>query len=448
MQQFKTLEPTFMTTTTKHSDSLTSTLLEAYKDIQFTLAASSLRNEGRDLLQRIGLPANKEEEYKFTPISKKIEGTITRFSHAIPSENVDQKTVDENLIPGLDCHLLVFNNGKLERNLSNFDTSVLSLISFADLLEGKMEEQVGKIAKANKDPFVALNQVAFQEGTWLEVAAKTVLEKPVYILQLIQATQEGETVHPRSYIQVGKNAKVTFIENVVSLDDSPYFLNGVTEINVGENSQVDFYRVQDESKAALEVNNTEINVPRDATFNSAVISLQGKMIRNNLSINLLDSNSLGNMYGIYMLNGQTHVDNHTNVDHTMPHAESNELYKGILADHSRGVFNGKIFVRQDAQKTNAFQQNNNILLSEDAVVNTKPQLEIWADDVKCSHGCTTGQLDEEALFYLRSRGISKENSRGMLLYAFAGEVLEKINNENFRDYCIGLIQQRLGTHYA
>jgi Fe-S cluster assembly protein SufD len=274
-----------------------------------------------------------------------------------------------------------------------------------------------------------------------------VVEKPILILQFVQASPEGETVHPRSYIQVGKNAKATFIEKVVSLDESSYFLNGVTEINVGENAQVDFYRLQDESKAALEVNNTEVNVPRDATFNSAVISLQGQMIRNNLSINLLDSNAFGNMYGLYLLHGHTHVDNHTNVDHTKPHSESNELYKGILADHSRGVFNGKIFVRQDAQKTNAFQQNNNILLSEDAVINTKPQLEIWADDVKCSHGCTTGQLDEEALFYLRSRGISKESSRGMLLYAFAGEVLEKINNEIFRDYCIGLIQQRLGSHY-
>lgn len=436
-----------MTTITKHSDSLTTTLLEVYKDLQQVLPASSLRNEGIELLQSKGLPANKEEEYKFTPISKKIEGVISNFSHANPSENVGKQTIAENIIPGLDCHLLVFNNGKLEKNLSNFDTSAVSVLSFADLPTEKIAQQVGKIAKANKDPFVALNQVAFQEGTWLEVAPKSVLEKPVLILQCIQASPEGETVHPRFYIQVGTNATATFIEKVVSLDDSAYFLNGVTEINLGENSHVDFYRLQDESKSALEVNNTEVNVPRDATFSSAVISLQALMIRNNLSINLVDSNSIGNMYGLYMLNGQSHVDNHTNVDHTKPHAESNELYKGILADHSRGVFNGKIFVRQDAQKTNAFQQNNNILLSEDAVINTKPQLEIWADDVKCSHGCTTGQLDEEALFYLRSRGISKENSRGMLLYAFAGEVLEKINNESFRDYCIGLIQQRLGSHY-
>lgn len=153
------------------------------------------------------------------------------------------------------------------------------------------------------------------------------------------------------------------------------------------------------------------------------------------------------MFGIFLLNGKTHVDNHTNVDHTIPHAESHELYKGILADQSRGVFNGKIFVRQDAQKTNAFQQNNNILLSEDAIINTKPQLEIWADDVKCSHGCTVGQLDEEALFYLQARGIDKMQAKGLLLYAFAGEVLEKIQEESFRNYCDSLIQERLGSKF-
>lgn len=435
-----------MTTITKQINSLTSTLLEAYKDLKQVLPATSLRNEGTALLEENGLPVNRAEEYKFTPITKKIESNISHFQHAAPTVKVDQKTITEHLIPGMDVHLVVINNGKLEKKLSTFDSSVLSITSFSDLPQEKIDQQIGKIAIAKKDPFVALNQVAFQDGVWLEIDAKTVLDKPVFILQFVQASPEAQTVHSRSYIQAGNTAKGTFIEKVVSLDDQPYFLNGVTEINIGENSHVEFYRIQDEGKAALEVNNTEVNVPRDASFSSAVISFQAQMIRNNLSINLLDSNSVGNMYGLYLLNGHTHVDNHTNVDHTKPHSESNELYKGILADHSRGVFNGKIFVRQDAQKTNAFQQNNNILLSEDAVINTKPQLEIWADDVKCSHGCTTGQLDEEALFYLRSRGISKESSRGMLLYAFAGEVLEKINNENFRNYCIGLVQQRLGSH--
>src|SRR5690606_13622196 len=218
----------------------------------------------------------------------------------------------------------------------------------------------------------------------------------------------------------------------------------VTEISVAENSHLFYYKLQNQNKEAIEVSNFETDIHRNGTYSSAVISLQGGMIRNNLSLNLLDSGCEGNMYGLYLLNGKTHVDNHTNVDHIKPHSVSNELYKGVLADKSRGVFNGKIFVRQEAQKTVAFQQNNNILLSEDAVVNTKPQLEIWADDVKCSHGCTAGQLDEEALFYLQTRGIGKEKAKGLLLYAFAGEVLDNIKNEAFRDHCIQQVEERLG----
>jgi Fe-S cluster assembly protein SufD len=197
----------------------------------------------------------------------------------------------------------------------------------------------------------------------------------------------------------------------------------------------------------IEVSNLVTDIQKDSQFTSTQITLSGDMVRNNMTLNLLGSNSVGNMYGIYLLNGKTHVDNHTNVDHTIPHAESNELYKGILADQSRGVFNGKIFVRQIAQKTNAFQQNNNILLSEDAIINTKPQLEIWADDVKCSHGCTVGQLDEEALFYLQARGIDKITARGLLLYAFAGEVLDKIEVESLQKFIINQIQERLGSNF-
>lgn len=436
-----------MTTSTKNAVSITDAFLEIGKNLPQSNWNSALRKEGISLLSAQGLPASKVEEYKFTPVAKKIQDTLSNLSHAPASSNVVAQKVDEHRIPGLDSHVVVFNNGSYDATLSAFDSSEVTVTSFGDMPTDSLEKTLGKIAPAGKDPFIALNQLAIESGVWIEIATGTALKKPVLILQFVEGSLQGQSVHQRSYIQIGKNAAATLIEKVVSLDDTPYFLNGVTEINVGENSQVAFYRLQDESKFAIEVNNTEVNVPRDATFSSAVISLQGLMIRNNLSINLLDSNSLGNMYGLYLLNGHSHVDNHTNVDHTKPHAESNELYKGILADHSRGVFNGKIFVRQDAQKTNAFQQNNNILLSEDAVINTKPQLEIWADDVKCSHGCTTGQLDEEALFYLRSRGISKESSRGMLLYAFAGEVLEKITNENFREYCVGLVQERLGSNH-
>jgi Fe-S cluster assembly protein SufD len=231
------------------------------------------------------------------------------------------------------------------------------------------------------------------------------------------------------------------------MDDAPYFVNKVVEIKGGINADLTYHSLQQENNQVIEVSNLVTDIQKDSQFTSTQITLSGDMVRNNLTLNLLGSNSVGNMYGVYLLNGKTHVDNHTNVDHTIPHAESNELYKGILADQSRGVFNGKIFVRQIAQKTNAFQQNNNILLSEDAIINTKPQLEIWADDVKCSHGCTVGQLDEEALFYLQARGIDKITARGLLLYAFAGEVLEKIDDVSLRDYIVAQIQKRLGSNF-
>jgi Fe-S cluster assembly protein SufD len=249
---------------------------------------------------------------------------------------------------------------------------------------------------------VALNNLSFEDGVYIKVPRNQKVEKPILFLFLNQ-TNNGQVITSRILIEVEDNAEVTFLEDSVSLDDKSYFSNMVTEIKVGQNSQVHYNRLQNESKNSISVNNTETDIHRDAVFTSVVVSLSGDMVRNNLSLNLMDSGCEGNMYGLYLLNGKTHVDNHTNVDHTKPHAQSNELYKGVLADSSRGVFNGKIFVRQDAQKTNAFQQNNNILLSEDAIVNTKPQLEIWADDVKCSHGCTTGQLDEEALILFKSK---------------------------------------------
>ncbi|WP_194777501.1 Fe-S cluster assembly protein SufD [Pararhodonellum marinum] len=407
-------------------------------------AFADLKMEALDALRTQGLPALKEEEYKFTPISKKLESTFGEIK-ATQKINLTAAQVAAAHIPGLDAHVLVFNNGQWDQELSNFTGAEFQILSIEEN-EANLNGKIGAIAKNDRDHFVPLNSLTFQEGISLEIPKGKALTKPVLILHFVQAL-EGNYTAPRTYISAQSQTAGTFIEKTISLDEAPYFNNVVTEIHVGENAHIHYYRVQEESRSGITVNNFETNIHRDATFTSVVLTLQGDMLRNNLSLNLLDSGCEGNMYGLYLVNGKTHVDNHTNVDHTKPHAESNELYKGILADQSRGVFNGKIFVRQDAQKTNAFQQNNNILLSEDAIVNTKPQLEIWADDVKCSHGCTIGQLDEEALFYLRARGIGKESARGLLLYAFAGEVLEHIKEESFRDYCIGLLQERLGGSY-
>jgi len=400
----------------------------------------SARTEAREIFSEQGLPALKAEEYKFTAIAKKLDNTLTNSAQATAFD-LSSDLVNSSIFEGFEGDVLVFSNGIFQPEFSS-EIKELSI----SLLSAQENCPVGSIAKAVKDPFCALNQASFQDGIFISIPKKTKLERPVLLLSL-NSISEGQVIQPRIWIEAGDFAEATFIEQTVQLNDSTTFVNKVVEVKGGLNSHLHYYRLQHEGSNYIEVSTIETNIQKDSTFSSVVISLSGDMVRNNLTLNILGSNSEGNMYGLYLLNGKTHVDNHTNVDHTVAHAESNELYKGILADHARGVFNGKIFVRQDAQKTNAFQQNNNILLSEDAVVNTKPQLEIWADDVKCSHGCTTGQLDEEALFYLQARGIGKMQAKGLLLYAFAGEVLEHIADEPFRTYCTRLVEERLGAKF-
>ncbi|RAI89481.1 Fe-S cluster assembly protein SufD [Algoriphagus yeomjeoni] len=399
-----------------------------------------VRATGKEAFQAQGFPTNKSEEYKFTAITKKIEQSIQNFAAAGAFE-VTAAQVKEHVFEGYAGDVLVFANGHFQPELS----STVDGVEISPLSD-KANTALGSIAKPEKDPFCALNQSSFDGGIFISVPKKAQIQKPILFLNFFQANA-GQVIQPRVWIEAGDFAEVTFINHSVNFSDASYFVNKVVEVKGGVNTQIRYYKLQNEGKNAIEVSNIETDIQKDGRFTSVNVSLSGEMVRNNLSLNILGSNSEGNMYGLYLLNGKTHVDNHTNVDHTVAHAESNELYKGILADSSRGVFNGKIFVRQDAQKTNAFQQNNNILLSEDAVVNTKPQLEIWADDVKCSHGCTTGQLDEEALFYLQARGIAKDQAKGLLLYAFAGEVLEHITDESFREYCIAKVQERLGSNF-
>ncbi|MCH7412605.1 Fe-S cluster assembly protein SufD [Belliella sp. R4-6] len=401
----------------------------------------NLRKSGLEFLEMKGLPHLKEEEYKFTQISKKIEQNVSSFKSAIKTE-LTAENVKSNLFEGFDGDVVVFNNGHFDAELSSISAQNYSFLKLSET----QPDLLGQIAKNEKDPFAALNSLTFEDGVHISVEKGKKVEKPIFLIHFNKAN-EGQIINSRILIEIAENAEVTFIENTVSLDEEVYFSNAVVEVKVNQNAHGYYYRLQNENRKAISANNFATDIHRDATFTSVATQLQGDMLRNNLTLNLLDSGCVGNMYGLYLLNGKTHVDNHTNVDHTKPHCDSNELYKGILADSSRGVFNGKIFVRQDAQKTNAFQQNNNILMSEDAIVNTKPQLEIWADDVKCSHGCTTGQLDEEALFYLQARGIGKEHAKGLLLYAFAGEVFEHIAYEPFKEYCIQLVQERLGSSF-
>jgi Fe-S cluster assembly protein SufD len=260
---------------------------------------------------------------------------------------------------------------------------------------------------------------------------------------LADASSSEITFHARNLIAVNKFAKATVIEKFDTIGEHKSFTTIVNEIKVGENAQFEYFKVENDTENAYHISNVHATQAKSSNFKTFTFSLNGAMVRNNLNIKLEGEGIDTYMNGLYLLKGKTHVDNHTVADHTKPNCHSNELYKGIIDDYAKAVFNGKIFVRQDAQKTNAFQSNKNILLSDNATINTKPQLEIWADDVSCSHGCTIGQLDLDALFYLQTRGIKKDKAKAMLLHAFASDVLETVANQAIKNYLEQIITIRL-----
>lgn len=398
-----------------------------------------LKAEAFTVLEQLGLPGNKSEEYKFTPITRALE---KNFNFAIKNNTSELNRIDSFVIPGIDAHIIVFVNGVFAEELSHYDQTDLMITPTS----GK-ENGFGTIADFKSDALVAWNTAAWTSGISIDVKANTAVSKPV-VLHYIQDTSKGEAKSfIRNMIRLGKSSSLTVIEKQDTLGDQAGFSNIVTEGFVEENAALNLFSLQADNGKRFHFGQTTIWQARDSRVNSFTLTLDGKLIRNNLQL-ILDGEGIeSHMDGLYILQGDTLADNHTVVDHRKPHANSNELYKGVIDDNAKGVFNGKIYVRPDAQKTNAFQSNRNILLSDKATVNTKPQLEIWADDVKCSHGCTTGQLDEEAMFYLQTRGINKVTARAMMLYAFAGEVLDKINSEPLKNYFDALISERLHKNF-
>ena len=285
------------------------------------------------------------------------------------------------------------------------------------------------------------------DGAFIFIPEKTVIPQAIHILYLTDSVDGNVITFPRNLTIASQFSQVLIVESYHSISNQISFTNAVTEIIAEENANVDYYKIQDENNASFQINNTQIKQERNSNVSSNTITLDGALVRNNLNYLINGEGCETHLFGLYLLNGKQHVDNHTLVDHAVPHCLSNELYKGIMKDQSSGVFNGRIMVRKDAQKTNAFQSNKNILLSDNAHVTTKPQLEIFADDVKCSHGATTGQLDQEALFYLRSRGIAKDKAMALLVHAFASDVIDKVKIDKLKINLLHLISERLNHHF-
>lgn len=296
----------------------------------------------------------------------------------------------------------------------------------------------------NEQEIFSANNTAFaNDGVFIHIPKGKIEDENIQVY-IISDSTSGETFGLTRNLIIAEDGSIGKIVTVpVTVGENSSFQNIVTEIHVGNNTNFEFNILQNDSVKASQVNTTQVCQQASSVFTANTISLKGQIIRNNMNLILDGEHIEGNMNALYLLDGKTHVDNHTIADHKFPNCNSNELYKGIVDDYSRGVFNGKIFVREDAQNTNAFQANNNVILSDSAVVNTKPQLEIWADDVSCSHGATIGQLDQEALFFLRSRGIGAQKAKALLTQAFANEVTEKISIEALREHLLQLIDYRL-----
>ncbi len=423
-------------------------ILSSFQNANFGEATES-RKKAIDVLERKGLPGTKHEEYRFTPLTRAIDNIFT-WKHSVASAQLN--SVEQFLIPGLDANIIVFLNGRYSQTFSKIvspaaEVKIKSLNEAFQSEQGLIAAYFDKLVSAEADAFAAINSAFWQEGIFIHVPQNTTVQKPVLILHINDASQEQVIAHTRLLTIVESGSKLSIVEKFNTIGENAALHTFTEEIVVKENAGIEYCKIQNDAGKSYQVANTNIHQADSSRVDTFTLTLNGQIVRNNFTITIAGENCESHFNGLYMLNGNTLADNHTVVDHQKPNSFSNEMYKGVLDGNSKGVFNGKIFVRPHAQKTNAFQSNRNIALSPSAAINTKPQLEIWADDVKCSHGCTIGQLDEEAVFYLQSRGIDKATAQGMMLYAFTAETLKTISNETLKAYVDSLISERLHKNF-
>ncbi len=360
------------------------------------------------------------------------------------------KDISKFLFDNIKDNHLVFVNGFYSEELSRIENITKGVVvkNLAKAIEENseiVEKHFGKYAEVEGQIFTSLSAAFTSDGAFVFVPDGKVVGEPIHVLFINDSNGIEILSQPRNLFVAGKNSQVTIIEHYISLDESIYFTNTVTEFIADENSIVDHIKLQEESKNAFHIARMEVDQERSSNFTSHSISLGASIARNDFNSKFNDVGGECMMNGLFLTDGSQLFDTHTLIDHAKPNCNSHEHYKGILDGKSRGVFNGKVIVRQDAQKTNAFQENNNIILSDEALVNTKPQLEIFADDVKCSHGATIGQLDDESMFYLNSRGIGKEKAKAILIHAFASDVLTSIKIKEVREYLEEILNKKFNN---
>ncbi len=406
-----------------------------------------IRSEAMASFEKEGFPTKKDEEWKYTSLK-----SILNYDYSVFPEienSIEFKDVKKYFLHEIDSYKIVFIDGIYSSFLSEtthdgYDICLMSAALKKPKYQMVIDNFFNKIA-GKKSSVTNLNTAFAMEGAYINIGKNTIVPKPIQIVNFYTGNEKEILLQPRNLIIVGENSHVQIIERHQSLSSNVVLTNAVSEIFVNKRSIVDYYKIQNDNANASLIDNTYVQQKEHSIASVNTYSFGGKLTRNNVEFYHEGEHVESHINGISILNDKQHVDNHTLIHHKFPNCESFEIYKGIYDDASTGVFNGKVIVDQEAQKTNAFQQNNNILIGDKASINAKPQLEIFADDVKCSHGCTIGQLDESALFYMQSRGIPVKKAKALLLYAFGNEVVEKIKIPELKTRITKLIALKLGV---
>jgi len=410
----------------------------------------AIRRDAMHRFVELGFPTTRQEEWRFTnvlPITKIEFQPILRYElNGVTKQDIQRYILD-------DAVRLVFVNGIFSPELSDIGSlpTGMEAGNLTEILNNHpkiIQPYINHLAIGEENAFTALNTSFLWNGAYISVPQRTVLESPIQLLFIATDREQVYIAQPRNIIIAGIDSQFKIVETYIGLAKNTYLTNTVTEIVLGDNSVVEHDKIQIEGMNAYHIGTTHLQMNAASRYTSNVISLGGSIVRNNLTACFNAENAECILNGLSLGKGTQVVDNHTVIDHAKPHCSSHELYKSILDDASKGIFNGKVFVRKDAQKTDAKQTNKTLLLSDDATINTKPQLEIFADDVKCTHGATIGQLDDEQIFYLRSRGIGLNDARDILTSAFASDVINRITIEPFRLQVEQMIHDRLNNNHT
>ncbi|MFD0989445.1 Fe-S cluster assembly protein SufD [Mariniflexile jejuense] len=428
-------------------EKLISSFLAFEERVDVDAYVHDVRNEAIKIFEEKGFPTKKEEAWKYTSLNSVLKEDYSVFPK---NENaIEYNDVKKYFIHDIDTFNVVFIDGKYSSHLSQTTHDGLDVCLMSSALTKPkyrliIENYFNKAA--TKDSLPSLNTAFSSEGAYIHIPKNKLVQKPIQIIYFSTGNEAATMLQPRNLIVVDENSHVQIIERHQSLTDNPVLTNSVTEIFANKRAIVDYYKIQNDNQSATLIDNTFIKQKQESVASVHTFAFGGKLVRNNLNFYQTGERIESTLKGVTIIGDKQHVDHNTLVHHIEPNCESHQDYKGIFGENSTGVFNGKIIVEKEAQKTNAFQANNNILISDKATINTKPQLEIFADDVKCSHGCTIGQLDENAMFYMRSRGIPEKEAKALLMYAFSNNVLSSVKIPEIKQRITKIIANKLGVN--